>query len=200
MTKSPTLMRALALGAALIASTPILAEDAHHPAGAPSPAATQSNAPMPMPQPPAATPAQDPQQGGMGSGMMGMMGGTGTMGMMGQMMAPARIEGRIAFLRAELGITAAQQPSWDAFAEALRTNARGMTGMMSAMQEQMMSGQGAPGATLPKRIEAHERMLAARLEALRKVKTALDPLYASFDDAQKRTADQLLMPMPMGLM
>ncbi|MEP9380205.1 Spy/CpxP family protein refolding chaperone [Aquabacter sp. CN5-332] len=192
MTKSPNLMTAIALGAALIASTPVLAEDAHHPAGVPSPAAPQSNAPMPMPQPPAATPAQDQQQGGMG--------GTGPMGMMTQMMAPARIEGRIAFLRAELGITAAQQPLWDAFAEALRTNARGMTGMMSAMQEQMMSGQGATAATLPKRIEAHESMLAARLEALRKVKTALDPLYASFGDAQKRTADQLLMPMPMGLM
>ncbi|OYX88068.1 MAG: hypothetical protein B7Y71_01080, partial [Xanthobacter sp. 35-67-6] len=156
MTTFRNLMTAGALGAALIASMSVHAEDAHHPAAAPLPA-PQSAAPMPLPS--AAPPAQDPQQGGMGSGMMGMMGGTG---MMGQMMAPARIEGRIAFLRAELGITAAQQPLWYAFAEALRSNARGMTGMMSAMQEQMMSGQGAAGTTLPQRIEAHEPMLAAR--------------------------------------
>ncbi len=199
MTTFRNLMTAGALGTALIASMPVLAEDAHHPAAAPSPA-PQSIAPTPMPQPPAAAPTPDPQQGGMGSWMMGMMGGTASTGMMGQMMAPARIEGRIAFLRTELGITAAQQPLWDAFAEALRSNARGMTGMMSAMQGQMMSGQGAAGTTLPQRIEAHEPMLAARLDALRKVGTALDPLYAAFDDAQKRTADQLLLPMPMGLM
>lgn len=196
MTKSSNLTMAIALGAALIASAPVLGEDAHHPSGGSS-TAPQSNVPMPAPQPPAASPAPDAAQGMTGAGMMG---GAGPMGMMGQMMAPARIEGRIAFLRTELGITAAQQPLWNAFADALRANARGMAGMMSAMHDQMMSGQGATGPSLPQRMDAHERMLAGRLEAVRKVKAAMDPLYAAFDDAQRRTADQLLMPMPMGLM
>lgn len=199
MTKFRKLMTTAALGAALIASTSARAEEAHHLPGGSSPA-PQSDAPMPAPQPPAAIPSPDSPQGMMGAGMMGpgMMGGAGPMGMMGQMMAPARIEGRIAFLRTELGITSAQQPLWDAFADALRANARGMAAMMSAMQDQMMSGQ---GLALPQRLDAHERMLAGRLEALRKVKAALDPLYAALDDAQRRAADQLLMPMPMmGLM
>lgn len=200
MTKFRKLMTTAALGAVLIASTSVRAEDAHHPPGGSSPS-PQSDAPTPAPQPPAAAPSPESPQGMMGPGMMGpgmmgpgMMGGANPMGMMGQMMAPARIEGRIAFLRTELGITAAQQALWDAFADALRANARGMAGMMSAMQAQMMSGQ---GPALPQRLDAHERMLAGRLEALRKVKAALDPLYAALDDAQKRAADQLLMPMPM---
>jgi hypothetical protein len=194
MTKLRKLMTTAALGAALIASASVRAEDAHHPPGGSSPA-PQSEAPIAAPQPPAAAPSPESPQGMMGPGMMG---GAGPMGMMGQMMAPARIEGRIAFLRTELGITAAQQPLWDTFANALRANARGMAGMMSAMQDQMTSGQ---GPALPQRVDAHERMLAGRLEALRKVKATLDPLYAALDDTQRRAADQLLMPMPMmGLM
>ncbi|MDQ0304893.1 Spy/CpxP family protein refolding chaperone [Ancylobacter polymorphus] len=197
MTKFRKLMTTAALGAALIASASVRAEDAHHPPGASSPV-PQSDAPMAAPQPPAAPPAPDSPQGMMGPGMMG---GASPMGMMGQMMAPARIQGRIAFLRTEIGITTTQQPLWDAFADALRANARSMAGMMSAMQDQMMSGQAASAPTLPQRIEAYERMLAGRLEALRKMKAALDPLYAALDDAQRRAADQLLMPMPMmGLM
>lgn len=120
------------------------------------------------------------------------------MGMMGHMMAPGRIEGRIAFLKTELKITDAQQPLWNAFAEALRVNARGMSGMMGDMQDMMMGAQGP--AALPQRLELYERMLAARLDALRRLKGALGPLYAAFDDVQKRTADQLLMPGPMGAM
>ncbi|ABS70049.1 protein of unknown function DUF1520 (plasmid) [Xanthobacter versatilis] len=148
--------------------------------------------------------------GGMGAGMgagMGMMGGNaaGGMGMMhgaagamgmGQMMDPGRIEGRIAFLKAELKITAAQQPVWTAFTEALKAN----RAMMGDMQEMMMAAQGGGAPTALQRIDAHERMLVARLEAVRRLKAALGPLYAAFDEAQKRTADQLLMPGGMGPM
>lgn len=124
-----------------------------------------------------------------------MMNG-GAMAMMGQMMAPERIKGRIAFLRTELRITDAQQPLWSAFAAALRANAPAMAGM----QGTMMSVQGATPQTLPQRIEGQERGLAARLDALRQLKAALQPLYAGLDDTQKRTADQLLMPGSMGRM
>ncbi|MCC7282469.1 MAG: Spy/CpxP family protein refolding chaperone [Acetobacteraceae bacterium] len=53
------------------------------------------------------------------------------------MMAPARIEGRIAFLRTELQITEAQTGAWNAFADVLRAEARGM----EAMRDRMMGGQ-----------------------------------------------------------
>jgi hypothetical protein len=50
---------------------------------------------------------------------MGMMGGG-----MGGMATIDRVEGRIAFLRAELKITDAQADVWNGFADALRANAK----------------------------------------------------------------------------
>ncbi|MFG1330898.1 Spy/CpxP family protein refolding chaperone [Xanthobacter autotrophicus] len=202
-----TTFRNLMLAGALLIATPGFAEDAHHPPEG-QPAAPQ--AVTPAPQPPATAPAPGGAQGMMGPGMMGMMGqgmmGQGMMGMMGgnaaggmgmgQMMDPARIEGRIAFLKTELRITDAQQPLWNAFADALKANRT----TMGDMQEMMMAGQGTGTPTALQRIEGHERMLVARLEAVRRLKAAFGPLYASFDDAQKRTADQLLMPGGMGPM
>lgn len=180
-------------GALLVSVTPSFAEDAHHPAGA-APAT-----------PPAAVRTPGEQQGMMGPGMMPMTGmmSSGAMPMMEQMkkmMTPEHIDGRIGFFKTELKITAAQQKLWDAFADALRANAHPMADMMTAMQGGMMSSQtGAPQA-LPQRVEAHERMLATRLEALHQLTTALEPLYAVLDDKQKQTADKLLMPGPMGPM
>ncbi len=41
--------------------------------------------------------------------------------------------------------------------------------------------------------------MTAHLEALRKLKAAIDPLYAALSDEQKKTADQLIVG-PMGIM
>lgn len=196
MTMFRRLTSAGAAGLILLAAAPVFAEDAHHPAGA-QPAAPQASAPSSQPQ--AAAPAPDAQRDGAGPGGMGMM-GTGAGGMMGpamaQMIRPERIEGRIAFLRTELRITDAQQPLWNAFADALRANARTMKGDMQGM----MSAPDGMKHPLPQRIEHHERVLTGHLDALRRLKTALEPLYAALDDTQKRNADQLLMPGTMGAM
>ena len=54
-------------------------------------------------------------------------------------------EGRIAFLKTELKITDAQISQWNAFADALRANARRMSEMRSTMMPGGMMGQsGAP--------------------------------------------------------
>ncbi|MGK7865602.1 Spy/CpxP family protein refolding chaperone [Falsiroseomonas sp. E2-1-a4] len=135
---------------------------------------------------------------GMGPGMMGgdrmmpMMRG-GMMGMMNPGMMGRHVEGRIAFLRAEIGVTPAQEAQWNALAEALRANARAM----GEMQEQMMPMmQGGPqAAPLPQRLEMHERMMTSHLEALRRVRGAAGPLYAALDEGQKRIADTLMMGM-----
>jgi hypothetical protein len=122
----------------------------------------------------------------MGAGMMGERG----MPMMGMM--TDHIEGRLAFLKTELKITDAQMPTWEAFADVVRANATAMRGMHETMMESRQE-------PLPARIEQHEKLLSAHLEVLRKIKTALEPLYASFNDEQKRNADQLMMS-PMGMM
>jgi hypothetical protein len=113
--------------------------------------------------------------------------------MMGPGMMGQHVEGRIAFLRAELGITPAQEAPWNAFAEALRASAQAMADMHGQMMPMM---QGGPQAVpLPQRLELHERMMASHLEALRRVRAAAGPLYAALDDRQKRIADTLMMGM-----
>ena len=177
-----TLLRnALLIGVMLTMTTPAMAEDAHHPT-ADTPA-----------------PTGNIQPGMMGPGMMGpeMM---GMMKSMSQMMDPAHIEGRIAFLQTELKITDAQQPQWKTYADALRKGIHGQKEMMEKMQMGMMSSQSPMPNDLLQQIDRQEQMLSARLDSLRQMKAALVPLYSTFNDAQKRTADELLMPHGMGPM
>ena len=122
--------------------------------------------------------------GGQGQGMMmgqGMMQG----GMMGA--GPARfVEGRIAFLEAELAPTGDQRPLFDAYAEALRDQAQSM----QVMHDQMMSGE--RPATYPERLEFMEQAMAARSESLAVLREAVTPLYESLDDTQREVFDELM--------
>jgi hypothetical protein len=129
-----------------------------------------------------------------GMPMMGMMRMMGQDGMAGMSMMAEHVEGRLAFLKTELKITDAQLPLWNAVADAIRTNAKSMSEMMSGG---MMGG--SQTATLPDKLSMREKMMAAHLEALRKFKAAVDPLYAALSPEQKKTADELLLG-PMGMM
>ena len=71
-------------------------------------------------------------------GMMHMMGMMGR-GMDG-MATIDRVEGRIAFLRAELKITDAQADAWNGFADALRTNARKLAEVRAAKARRWTTG------------------------------------------------------------
>jgi hypothetical protein len=115
------------------------------------------------------------------------------MGMIGMMGMAQHVEGRIAFLKAELKITEAQMPQWNAFAEALRANARGMSEMPTTMM-----GQGSASVSAPDRLDRMEKMMSATLEAVKGAKIALAPLYAVFTEEQKKVADQLIHG-PMGI-
>jgi hypothetical protein len=135
----------------------------------------------------------DMKGGGMMGGdmarMMAMMHG----GMMdGAMMG--HVEGRLAFLKTELKITPAQEPQWTKFADVIRANAKGAQAGMQAMMQA-----GAKSATAPEVLARHEKMLTAKLESVRALKAAFDPLYASLSDEQKKSADELVMG-PMGIM
>ena len=148
----------------------------------------------------AAPPMQPTPQGGMmgPGGGMPMMGGPGRMGMMGM---ADRVEGRIAFLKTELKITEAQMPQWNAFADALRSNASRMSGMAATMMQGGMMGQDGAPVTAPDRLDRMEKMMSAMLESVKATKAALVPLYAVLTDEQKKTADQLIHgPMGMGRM
>ena len=139
---------------------------------------------------------QQPGSGSMmGHGMMGggqsMMGGHGMMGggsasMCGRM--TAHIEGRLAFLKAELNITPEQEALWKDYANAVRDNAKTMSGRCTSL----MGDSGASEKSLRDRLDAQEQFVAARLDALRATNKALKPLFQALSDAQKKLADQLI--------
>jgi hypothetical protein len=136
----------------------------------------------------------------MGHGMMGdgqsMMGHHGMMGGMGMGGGPgsmcgrmtSHIEGRIAFLKAELKITPEQEALWNDYANAVRDNAKAMSGRCTAL----MGDSGASQKSLPDRLDAQEQFVAARLDSLRATNKALKPLYQALSDEQKKLADQLI--------
>ena len=57
--------------------------------------------------------------------------------------------------------------------------------------------QGAVSQTLPSALEGRERSLSARLEAVRRLSTAVAPFYAALDETQTATADKLMERMGM---
>ncbi|MBL8670756.1 MAG: Spy/CpxP family protein refolding chaperone [Alphaproteobacteria bacterium] len=132
--------------------------------------------------------------------MMPMMGGG--MGMYGDSMAGTgmidRIEGRIAFLRAELNVTDAQAKAWDGLAQAMRANAKRLG---ETRQRMMPAGQAPRAASLDQQLDLQEAWYAARLDGLRAIKTAVASLLPALSDLQRRTAEELLPPhlgMQMG--
>ena len=140
-------------------------------------------------------------QGGMGPGIMSqggmgpwMMGSGGFGPAMCAAMAD-HVDGRLAYLKAELKITEAQEPLWKAYAAAARDNAKGMLDRCTTM----MNPKGAAGLSLPDRLDQHEQFMAAQLNSLRAMNKALKPLYAAPSEDQKKAADQMFWG-PMGMM
>jgi hypothetical protein len=205
--KASTIAAALMLAAstAVASAQAPTAGDPHHP--------PQSATPAPAPAPPTSQPGMGmmgdmPMMNMMGR-MRDMMGGMPMMNMMAmmrmmEMMGPGmtaidRIEGRIAFLRAELNITEAQAGAWNAFADAMRTNAKKLREVRISMMPQPDSGQQQAPA-MAERLDQQERWLVARLEGTRALKSAVTNLYGALSEDQKKTANELLAPqMGMGM-
>jgi hypothetical protein len=185
----PTFAALALLGTVAVAQTPS-DHGTHHP-DTPAPAVKPPKPPMGM-------------GGTMGGGMMGgdmgktlsmmrMMDGAMGPGSDGMGMMPFdRIEGRIAFYKAELGITDAQIPQWTAYADAMREGAKTMKMAMTTAMGAGMS------ATAPDRADAMVTMMSGRVAAMKASATSFRALYAVLTDAQKKTADELPMPM-MGI-
>ena len=120
-------------------------------------------------------------------GMMGMMGGCPMIGTDGQ--ASTFIDGRIAFLKAELAITDAQKSVWDAYADATKRNLQNMQGMWQTMKTVF------DGKSPIERLDAHLAAMESRSNALKDVKPALAKLYEALSAEQKKKADEILTGM-----
>jgi hypothetical protein len=104
-----------------------------------------------------------------------------------------RVDGRLAFLKAELKITEAQTTAWNRLADAIRKSVAGRTERMRGK----WSGD-EPNKTLVERLEAHEQFMSARLDELKQIKAAWSELYQGLTDSQKKEADEIVLPA-MGL-
>lgn len=160
------------------------ADHPHHP-GAPA-SAQQQAAPVQQGMP-------SPGMAGSGAGMMGGDMGRMMQQMMQSRMAAAsvqpfrRVEGRLAYFRAELGITDAQLTPWNAFADAVRAQ----SDKLRQATQQAMGGTTGPGTT-PQQLERRIALLTAGLEATRAISATAAPLYAALSEEQRRTADELM--------
>jgi hypothetical protein len=153
--------------------------------------------PQPQASPPGMMMMNGMMQGGMTGQNRAMAGRPGADGPLG-LHEIDRVEGRLAFIRAELKISDAQLPAWTVFADAVRTNATTMHA-----ERRYMSGRVGADVSLPDRLAAQANAFAAHAEEMAKLKDALDPLYASLSPEQKKTADEIVfspMGVPLGMM
>jgi len=121
---------------------------------------------------------------GMGPGMgpgIGMHGG-----MYGGMYGADTAAARLADLKTELKITAAQDGAWQAFVAVMQQQAAARDAMRAQMQ--------GPNATPADRSAHFEAMSKFRDEHLAARSAALKDLYAVLTPEQQRIADQRLMP------
>jgi hypothetical protein len=119
----------------------------------------------------------------------GMMGGCPMLGTGGESRGSTFAEGRIAFLKAELNIVAAQETAWNAYAEAIKRNLQNMQGMWQSMRAVFEAD------TPVERLDAQVAAMEGRLAALKEVRPALADLYAALNADQKDKADELLTGM-----
>ncbi len=137
-----------------------------------------------------------------GPGMMGYGGGPGRGWHMGEGWGPRwggpdgmidRVDGRLAFLKAELKITEGQSAAWNTLADAIRKSVANRTERMRGK----WSGDDT-AKTLIERLEVHEQFMSARLEELKQIKAAWGQLYQGLSESQKKEADEIVLPM-MGM-
>ena len=104
-----------------------------------------------------------------------------------RMMPGQLVDGRIAFLQAELKITPQQEAQWQSVATAMRQNASALDQVISSARQQ----RGAMDAI--QRLTIREQFDKARTENDERLLSAFKPLYANLSPEQQQIANQLLL-------
>jgi protein CpxP len=96
-----------------------------------------------------------------------------------------RVEQHITELHAQLHITPAQQPQWDAFAQVMRDNAKNMS--------QALQQRGANFATMNavQDMQSYAQLAQQHAQDTQQLATAFETLYGSLSDDQKKNADMV---------
>jgi hypothetical protein len=135
----------------------------------------------------------DHHGGGMGGKMGGMdrEGGHGG-GMMRKMICgfADKLDGRLAFLKAELKLTEAQTATWTGFEAAWKAAAEKALAKCAAMDAHMDMEHGDSGVL--GKLTMMETHMTDHLEVVRAQKAALEPLLKNLTDEQKKVANETL--------
>jgi hypothetical protein len=101
----------------------------------------------------------------------------------------ARAEARIAYVKAKLKITSAQQGAFDTYAQAIRDNA-------ATTQKNFadMAGHRGQNMSAVDRVEQRAKMAQMQDQEQQQYLAAFRPLYASLSADQKKVADDLATP------
>lgn len=102
----------------------------------------------------------------------------------------SRLEARLAFMKSELRITPAQMAAWDAFAEAMRAEARARIAARTNPPPAAEPARERPSVV--DELAARSERLAAERDRVQRRLAALRPFYAALNDEQRRRADRLL--------
>lgn len=108
-----------------------------------------------------------------------------------------RLDGRLAYMKAELKITSEQASAWNEFEATVKSSAIDHNSMMLSMRDAFKAGR-LLDRPLPDRLSWHIGQLETRLTQMRSVKTAVDKLYGVLTPEQKLVVDDVFPPM-MGL-
>ena len=106
-----------------------------------------------------------------------------------------RVEAKLAYLKAALKISDAQQAQWDAYAALVRKIAQDMEQRLKSRQSGEAGHPGHPGHQRPTAIERLERAQTFHAEALTRLNQLLavqKPLYAALSPEQQKVADVVL--------
>jgi periplasmic protein CpxP/Spy len=105
-----------------------------------------------------------------------------------RMLPSQLVDGRIAFLKAELKITPQQETQWQQVASAMRENAKSLDQAITSARQNR-------GTTdVLQRLQIREEFAKVRADNDARLLTAFKPLYAGLSPDQQQIANQLLGP------
>jgi hypothetical protein len=97
----------------------------------------------------------------------------------------AMVEQRIKDLHTRLHITAAQEPQWDQFAQVMRDNAKNTDALYEARADKMTT------MTAVENMQSYAAIAQQHATEMQKLVPAFQTLYGSFNDQQKKQADDV---------
>jgi LTXXQ motif family protein len=103
------------------------------------------------------------------------------------------IDGQLAYLKTELKITDVQTQQWNIFAQAFRAEMEKKAELCREAVEQARSG---ASVNLVDSLKSTEDQMAKRLDSLRAMRAAVQPLYSILTKEQRKTADEIMKNAP----